>query len=406
MTSLLSQPATVPSQRVASLDFLRSIAIFLVLGRHMNVGTGEDGVWLHRVTAIWERGGWIGVDLFFVLSGFLISGLLFREFQRYGKIDLRRFFIRRGLKIYPPFYFFIFVSIIARAVRGAPLPTRDILGDLLFLQNYLGTNAGHTWSLAVEEHFYVLLPLVMILLIWGSRSLTDPFRGLSLFFAVLAPGLLILRIANAHYRGHFSYETHINPTHLRIDSLMFGVICSYWFYFHREQVVTVVAPRARSLMALGVVLLGPAFIFDLESSPFNYTLGLTMFYLGSGALLMGLVVKERDRGRFFNLVSLIGAYSYSIYLWHIAVRSWGIFLLEKAFNVSLSNNVSAVVYLVGSIVIGIIMAKLVEYPVLRIRDRLFPSRSGSILVGAGPSGTSTSLALRPEPASKPQGVEA
>jgi peptidoglycan/LPS O-acetylase OafA/YrhL len=84
--------------RVRQLDILRAIAVLLVLGRH------------EHANALWRRCGWVGVDLFFVLSGFLISGLLFSEYKKRGRLDLPRFYIRRGLKIYPSFYVLILAT--------------------------------------------------------------------------------------------------------------------------------------------------------------------------------------------------------------------------------------------------------------------------------------------------------
>lgn len=83
--------------RNTGLDLLRLVAILLVLGRHLLPGY-ENNTFL----SIWRTGGWVGVDLFFVLSGFLVSGLLFEEYKKRGSLDLKRFLIRRGFKIYPP----------------------------------------------------------------------------------------------------------------------------------------------------------------------------------------------------------------------------------------------------------------------------------------------------------------
>ena len=141
------------SSRNVALDFLRALAIALVLGRHIVIAPESINPLLHNITQYLVTGGWIGVDLFFVLSGFLVSGILFREHQRHGTIDIKRFFIRRGLKIYPAFWFFFVISLFIK-------PTAElsqIFGELLFLQNYLGKMWMHSWSLAVEEHFYILL---------------------------------------------------------------------------------------------------------------------------------------------------------------------------------------------------------------------------------------------------------
>src|SRR6188474_3449733 len=125
--------------RLRELDFLRGIAIVLVLMRHQ------------YLSGFTTTMGWVGVDLFFVLSGFLVSGLLFREYLREGTVHVTRFLIRRGLKIYPAFYVFLLLSVwFGVTVRQAQIPPRLLVGEILFLQNYVGRLWPHTWSLAVE----------------------------------------------------------------------------------------------------------------------------------------------------------------------------------------------------------------------------------------------------------------
>src|SRR5207248_2040034 len=144
-------------------DVLRALAVLLVLGRHMTVCPRQTSAVLHAITAVWSRGGWLGVDLFFVLSGFLVSGLLFREQEKFGTIQAKRFLIRRGFKIYPAFWLLIVVTQ-AAALVGPPHRFRaSTVTELLFLQNYSSSLWNHTWSLAVEEHFYFLLVMLFVL---------------------------------------------------------------------------------------------------------------------------------------------------------------------------------------------------------------------------------------------------
>src|SRR5688572_11329479 len=93
------------SKRNLQLDVLRGVAILLVFGRHLEIPRPEG--MMGTFAEVWYRLGWIGVDLFFVLSGFLIGGLLVTELQKHGRIDVTRFLVRRGLKIYPAYLVFI-----------------------------------------------------------------------------------------------------------------------------------------------------------------------------------------------------------------------------------------------------------------------------------------------------------
>ncbi len=122
-------------KRNIGLDFLRGIAIILVLFRHL------------EINKMMARTGWIGVDLFFVLSGFLVSGLLFKEYQKFSTVNLKRFFIRRGFKIYPSFYFFIISSFGLNYCLNHQLGDFDsgkLLSEVLFVQNYFPRLWDHT----------------------------------------------------------------------------------------------------------------------------------------------------------------------------------------------------------------------------------------------------------------------
>src|SRR5437867_1416823 len=147
-------------KRNQSLDVLRCVAILLVLGRHLDY------------YPLWSKIGWIGVDLFFVLSGFLVSGLLFHEFKEHGRINFRRFILRRGLKIWPAFYTYILITAVLVAFiqyhRAGAFPWRQFVTTSLFLRFYFPSDSrffDHIWSLAVEEHFYLILPLALFILL-------------------------------------------------------------------------------------------------------------------------------------------------------------------------------------------------------------------------------------------------
>ncbi|HEY8056766.1 MAG TPA: acyltransferase [Terriglobales bacterium] len=150
----------MPSGRIQGLDGLRAVAISLVLADHMVVsavtnGTGEIAPAL----------GWLGVNVFFVISGFLITTLLLREQDRRGGMDLQRFYQRRALRILPVFYLYIGVVALARAAGWLHFGWHDLLAPSLFAGNLVSRHSwvlGHFWSLSAEEQFYLLWPAVLL----------------------------------------------------------------------------------------------------------------------------------------------------------------------------------------------------------------------------------------------------
>jgi len=138
-------------KRLREIDFLRGIAILLVFFRHKELFSSLTKM------------GWIGVDLFFVISGFLVSGLLFKEYKRFGSINVKLFLIRRGFKIYP-IYYLSYIFYLFFKLKSETFSLKYVLADLFFIQNYVygfGYAYVASWSLAIEEHFYLVLALLL-----------------------------------------------------------------------------------------------------------------------------------------------------------------------------------------------------------------------------------------------------
>jgi len=371
-------------ERLLSLDVMRTASILLVLCRHT-----VDPPASATLANVLHCGGWIGVDLFFVLSGFLVSGLLFQEHQRSGSLRWGRFLVRRGFKIYPAFYAMMAVAI-AVAARRHDLQWKPALAELLFVQNYVHGMWLHTWSLAVEEHFYLLLPICLLVLLRFAKNPKDPFRKLPVVWLCLAAILLALRAANL--RRPFDYWTHMFPTHLRIDSLMLGVVISYWLHYRPELFEKLQKKRAL-LICGGLLLLSPAFFFEVDVTPWIWIAGFLAIACASAMILVGMQGAV-SRNPFTAALGYIGARSYSIYVWHLAVRYW----VSDKIAQRLGGNfyLSSVLFFVLSIVCGIGMAALLEQPMLRLRERLFPSPDRGVhpatasvrpVIGAGASAT-------------------
>jgi peptidoglycan/LPS O-acetylase OafA/YrhL len=152
--------------RIPSLDGIRAIAIGLVIVSHVF----KDMGWGDPLDL-----GSLGVRVFFVISGFLITGLLLKEMDKDGKINLPRFFFRRTLRIFPAFYFYIICMLILTSFGGADLSMRDALPALTYTSNYsisLHPVVAHTWSLATEEQFYLIWPAALFLTARKTRAVS------------------------------------------------------------------------------------------------------------------------------------------------------------------------------------------------------------------------------------------
>ena len=396
-------------KRVLQLDVLRGVAILLVLGRHPAIMPDGAGL-LKPLASVLLHIGWTGVDLFFVLSGFLVGGLLIGEYVSRGTLDVKRFMVRRGLKIWPPYV--VFVAYLYCAVLWQELISGEgsvahrawravvhIAPNCLHVQNYLWTPRLHTWSLAVEEHFYLLLPLLVVL---ASRIARH--RGIGVFARLLASACVLAIVADTLGRvfARDMYAVDQRPlyewTHFRVDSLFCGVLLAaavrFWPAVSRG------AARHGSLLLLaGMLAVSPMLVLDLQADPFVATWGLTLVYLGYGLILLGTLCTPLGSGlvgrtcntRLARWISFVGVHSYSIYLWHwdvgrLLVR-WALSRvpLEASLGASWAWMVSGVAGAAASIAAGVLMAKIVEQPVLALRDRLLPSRAGGALdaVSAG-----------------------
>lgn len=347
-------------KRIYSLDVLRGAAVLLVLFCHMPTeGLTGAGLFLQTI-------GWSGVDLFFVLSGFLISGLLFNELDKTGTLELKRFWLRRGFKIWPSYYFTYMGAMILRAAyeihTGNTANTysrfRAKIPSYVFVQNYFPVEArwNHSWSVAIEEHFYLALPLLLLLV---NRKRLIPY-GAAVSVIVLA-----LRLAR-FYSGDADWQDFYYPTHLRVDALCFGVMLCYVFRYHQETFRRLVSPWLLILLPL----VSLAYFYPLETSGFAVTWEFTILYLVYG----GMVALARAYPHFgekwpWRGVAHLGVYSYTIYLAHSVINTIpGYGWLRESVGKGWPDRV---LFFAASILLGVVISHAVERPFLGLRARLF-----------------------------------
>jgi len=356
--------------RLRELDFLRGIAIILVLFRHQ------------FLFSFLKQMGWIGVDLFFVLSGFLVSGLLFKEFQKYGGINPKLFLIRRGFKIYP-IYYLTYIFYILAIIMEHTLKLKKVFFDLVFIQNYaLGWGYAYpaSWSLAVEEHFYFGVVLLLYLIfnkkiIRFNDFTENRFSAFEkLLFAILVCVFILRIISNIEFSNQIVRNTTMS--HLRIDSLSAGVLISYWYHFKRNKLVLFYSKYQKYLLVLSFLLISFTPFIEPITSFFVKTIGFTMLYVAFGILILYSLLDSQINTRInrifstvlVSFISKIGFCSYSIYVVHsFVIYLVGLLNLENRYLCFLLVSVI-------SVGIGFILTYKVEKYFLNYRDKKFPSR--------------------------------
>jgi peptidoglycan/LPS O-acetylase OafA/YrhL len=333
--------------RIVGLDILRSIAILLVLLRHSELENSYA-----------QKFGWLGVDLFFVISGFLVSGLLFSEFKKTKHFNIRRFLIRRGFKIYPSFYFFLLLNILINYYFQDLVPSiGSLLSEIFYVQNYFPNIFTHTWSLAVEEHFYIVLAFTLFIL--SKYSLFTPKPRYIIYL-----GLLFLTVFGLRMLLYVSHAPHfaLQQTHLRADGIIIGVLIAYLFHF--TAYCSKLFKYKWILLPTALLLLMPGFIW-YGGDALMITLGLGMVNIGFGLLVL-LIAGSHQLGEWkqgwLKWLGFIGVHSYSIYLWHMTSN----YFLLKVFHYNIY--IMTGLYIITSLLVGIFFSISVEKTFLKMRE--------------------------------------
>ena len=380
--------------RLKSLDILRGVAILLVLVNHLEPRVSPAIGQLHGFTGFvfWHvKGfGWTGVDFFFVISGFLISGLLFAELDQSGRINWGRFWLRRGFKIWPS-YFLLLLVLGLTGVTGYVDPrtpmtvAASLLPHVLFLQNYLpaGNPNGPTWSLAVEEHFYLFLPILLTatagLAARSGRKWSDLIPALTLLVVLTCLGLRV-----ADLLGGAMNPADYTRTHLRMDALMTGVWLNH-LVRNRSRAVVWLEHHPRTALWLAFALLSPA-LFVSRVNPFMFTLGFPLLSAGYAIVLVLVyhgLLQGVESGWAMTGLARLGLWSYNVYLWPYFVVLLPIpgcavvdqLLIARLHHTNVLIAGQSARFMVTSILVGAGLTVLVENPLLRLRNRWWPSPS-------------------------------
>lgn len=345
-------------RHVPQLDGMRAIAILIVMVSHAGLGKIIPGGF--------------GVTLFFFLSGYLITSLLRAEFNLSGTVSLRGFYMRRVLRIMPPLYVTLVLLTIGEVsgIFGERPSANAIVADYLLLSNYShlwGAENGlpvPLWSLAVEEHFYFLFPLLFVVIL-SKRPSKEAFAiCVALCLAALALRLVTTVDPYSLFRNYYW-------SHTRIDSILFGCCLALW----QNPLMDDGAWKPKEshlILALAAILLSFAIRDEMFRQTIRYTIqGAALFVIFSYAL-------SRNSGIIFRLLSLkalayVALLSYTLYLCHVAIF--------KALEVTLhlGGPVLGIAGTVLSFAYAAAMRTWVEKPVAAARKRLKVRQADIIL---------------------------
>lgn len=393
---------TRPRSHVAELDGLRALAIILVLLRH-GVNPFYSGTGSLLPVGSWDAGipftnGWAGVDLFFVLSGYLITSHLLRKRDAFtdGRA-LRSYLVQRALRIVPAFYAVLFIAALGLvphyAVAAGDL-WRRVGYHLLFMQDYLPADIVVAfWSLGVEEKFYLTIPVVLALLLRVKRH---DHRCAAL--AALICSVPLARYATARAQDVTTYVELFtvlrSPFHLSADALLTGALAALVVEAQRvsgrvpQHVLTAVLFRGGSAMAACLLLAVPHMdrigAFDVSILP-------TAFAMAFGAIVLAVTMAPERHGAWLRArwLHVVARLSYTLYLVHLLVIPGVRVTLASHFAMDgMSPGRQFLLflpaYLAASLAASVVLHYGVEKPFLVLKDRM--QRRDTADSGDGTSG--------------------
>ncbi len=361
-------------RRLATLDGLRGIAVLLVVADHaVNAFTDEDQLVPKALSAVFS--GAVGVTLFFVLSGYLITGILSRERSRDGAVDFRAFYLRRALRILPAFYVFLVVVALLGVTGLIDVTGAQLLSAGLFVWNYSpaadGWWLGHTWSLAIEEQFYLLWPLALAFL--------RPQRAcwIAVAYLVVAPAIRL----GQYVLVESTREDVWMMFHARADALLLGCLLALLPTAYPEawtRLRELAASRLTVPLAL-TTLVGSSALSRRFGGYWELPFGLTAVTVAGGALLLVAVASDSPtvfrRVLRWRVLTAVGLISYSLYLWQ------QVFLAPEGIALPVVGTTPLAV--LAAFAVATLSYLLVERPFLRLKDRL--SRTSAIPPASAPA---------------------
>lgn len=302
----------------------------------------------------------VGVTLFFVLSGYLITGILVRERERTGRVDFLRFYIRRGVRLLPALAVLLALTPLALWMLRDPALSPDLVGASLasffYVSDFVRSTGdpmvvlGHTWSLAVEEQFYLVWPVLLVLV--ASRWLTR--KQILSAVVLIGAALAIWRLVAS---GMFDFDR----AYFALDTNAFGLLFGAGLALRPIALTCRAGTVLAGAAAVGLIAFAVA---PVEPSTPAYYAALTFGAPAAGLLAILAVAGAQSAGSPFTLPPIVffGRVSYSLYLWHEVI------LLSKPGGAEIEG-VWRVIAIAASIILAVLSWVFVEAPLQNVRKR-------------------------------------
>lgn len=373
-----------PGQVIPSLDGARAVSVVIVLLGHLVLPARLVGV------------SALGLDIFFLISGFLITRLFFAEAKETGDVNLGLFYLRRLLRLYPVLVAYMGLVLVVLTIRGAPLDILQITSVFFYFLNYLMAHQefngisssfpnGVLWSLSVEEHFYLFAPLAFVLL--RGR----PGAMIRFAIGVCLASLILRYVYVTVWPGIEKTLWIYRHSETRADSIAFGMLLASLCetQWGRNLIARLITRTGVVFAAL--VLLGS---YAIRDPYFQNTLRFTIQGLALMPLLAAVVFGQpfRFANQLLNAspVRWVGRLSYSLYIWH-----GGVMFLFGWWLVTLTPAAEIPAHIALTFALAIVSYYVIEKPALRLRKYLHGSASQFITKKALPGRPSEPINVAP-----------
>ncbi len=362
-------------QRIFGLDVVRALAISLVIFSHLYYLIDNHNVVLISLSGL---AGYLGVEIFFVLSGFLIGTILLKQFLKpdFSISDILIFLKRRWYRTLPNYYLILGIVLLIATFSDFDLQWNTIWRYFFFLQNfeqYSITIFVESWSLSVEEWTYLLVPIVLF-----SVALLVKKKRKALFITTVLLLIMLFHVLRyIHFLHYKITDLNIWGTALksvviyRIDAILYGFIIAWLNYFYGEKLkqlrvyFLIVAVHLLFFQYIVMNVLG----YDLIKTPLYYQVFYFSFTSATIAMLLPFFVFwQEGKGFIARGTTFISKISYSIYLLHYSIVSYFLKDLFTHLAYEIPSFLKIIVYLLSTLLLSYVLYRFYEKPMMELRN--------------------------------------